>query len=290
VSYLLISIVCSVLVSVLLKLMQRRGIDIAQGITWNYLAASLLCFALLDPPLAALLLAGAPHVELVLLALLLPGIFLALSASVRAAGIVRTDVAQRMSLVLSLLAAFLWFGERVDSLRIIGLVLGVVAIVMLVLRPRSGPASDAGADWTGWALPLLVLMGYASVDVLLKRLSAAGTPFAASLQVAFVAAFVVMLAVQMLRAWRGRIALTGAALASGLLLGTLNFANILFYVKAHRALPENPAVVFSMMNIGVVLLGTLVGMLGFGERLSRLNLLAIPLAIVAIGLIAAGMR
>src|SRR5687768_7765259 len=75
VSYLLISIVCSVLVSVLLKLMQRRGIDIAQGITWNYLAASLLCFALLDPPLAALSRAGAPHVELALLALLLPGIF-----------------------------------------------------------------------------------------------------------------------------------------------------------------------------------------------------------------------
>ena len=288
--YLLISVVCSVLVSVLLKLMQRRGIDIAQGITWNYLAASLLCFALLDPALAALSRAGAPHVELVLLALLLPGIFLALSASVRAAGIVRTDVAQRMSLVLSLLAAFLWFGERVDSLRIIGLVLGVVAIVMLVLRPRHGPANDADAGWTGWALPLLVLMGYASVDVLLKRLSAAGTPFAASLQVAFVAAFVVMLAVQMQRAWRGRIALTGAALASGLLLGTLNFANIMFYVKAHRALPENPAVVFSMMNIGVVLLGTLVGMLGFGERLSRLNLLAIPLAILAISLIAAGMR
>ena len=53
-AYLLISVACSVLVSVLLKLMQRRGIDTAQGITWNYLAASLLCFGLLDPPLAAL--------------------------------------------------------------------------------------------------------------------------------------------------------------------------------------------------------------------------------------------
>ena len=79
-----------------------------------------------------------------------------------------------------------------------------------------------------------------------------------------------------------------AALGAGLLLGTLNFANILFYVKAHRALPDHPAVVFSMMNIGVVVLGTLVGVLGFGERLGRLNLLAIPLAIIAIGLIAAG--
>jgi drug/metabolite transporter (DMT)-like permease len=286
-SYLLVSILCSVLVSVQLKLMQRRGIDTSQAITWNYLAASLLCFLLLDPPLAALVHADAPHLELFLLALLLPGIFLALSASVRAAGIVRTDVAQRMSLVLSLLAAFLWFGERADGLRIAGLVLGVVAIVCLVARPERGTRSD-GAQ--AWALPLLVLVGYASVDVLLKHLSAAGTPFAASLQAAFVAAFGVMLAVQALRVWRGRTTITSQALWSGLLLGALNFANILFYVKAHRALPENPAVVFSMMNIGVVVLGTLVGVFGFGERLSRVNVLAIPLAIVAICLIAFGMR
>lgn len=284
--YLIISVVCSVLVSVLLKLMQRRGVDTSQAITWNYLAASVLCFLLLDPPLAALAHADAPHLELALLALLLPGIFLALSASVRAAGIVRTDVAQRMSLVLSLLAAFLWFGEQPGALRIAGLALGVAAIACLVARPgRDAP----GEGWKAWALPLLVLVGYASVDVLLKHLSAAGTPFAASLQAAFVAAFLVMLAVQVLRAWRTRTAITRQGLWSGLLLGVLNFANILFYVKAHRALPDSPAVVFSMMNIGVVVLGTLVGVFGFGERLNRVNLLAIPLAIVAIGLIAASL-
>ncbi len=286
--YLLSSVVCSVLVSVLLKLMQRRGIDTAQGIAWNYLAASLLCFALLDPPLASLAAAHAPWAALATLALLLPGIFLALSASVRAAGIVRTDIAQRMSLVLSLLAAFLWFGERADAQRLAGLALGLLAIVLLVLRPRA-EAAQAEDRWTGWALPLVVLVGYASVDVLLKHIAAAGTPFAASLQVAFVAAFIVMMAVQRVRRGRGGPALTLPALGTGLLLGQLNFGNILFYVKAHRALPDNPAVVFSTMNIGVVLLGTLAGTLLFRERLSRMNLLAIPLAIVAIALIAAGL-
>ena len=58
--YLLISVACSVLVSVLLKLMQRRGIDTAQGITWNYLAASLLCFGLMDTTMATLRHAGTP--------------------------------------------------------------------------------------------------------------------------------------------------------------------------------------------------------------------------------------
>lgn len=286
--YLLSSVVCSVLVSVLLKLMQRRGIDTAQGIAWNYLAASLLCFTLLDPPLASLAAPHAPWAALALLAVLLPGIFLALSASVRAAGIVRTDIAQRMSLVLSLLAAFLWFGERADAQRLAGLALGLVAIVLLVLRPRATSAEVEGG-WTGWALPLLVMVGYASVDVLLKQIAAAGTPFAASLQVAFVAAFAVMMGMQVVRSLRGGPALTLPALGAGLLLGVLNFGNILFYVKAHRALPDNPAVVFSTMNIGVVVLGTLAGMVLFRERLSRINLLAIPLAILAIALIAAGL-
>ena len=286
--YLLISVACSVLVSVLLKLMQRRGIDTAQGIAWNYLAASLLCFTLLDPPLSALAAPHAPWPALVLLAVLLPGIFLALSASVRAAGIVRTDIAQRMSLVLSLLAAFLWFGEQADAQRLAGLALGLLAIVLLVLRPRAA-STPAENGMSGWALPLLVLVGYASVDVLLKHIAAAGTPFAASLQVAFVAAFIVMMGVQVVRSLHGGPSLTLPALGAGLLLGALNFGNILFYVKAHRALPDNPAVVFSTMNIGVVVLGTLAGTLLFRERLSRVNLLAIPLAIIAIALIATGL-
>jgi len=290
VPYLLSSVVCSVLVSVLLKLMQRRGIDTAQGIAWNYLAASLLCFTLLDPPLASLAAPHAPWRALALLAVLLPGIFLALSASVRAAGIVRTDIAQRMSLVLSLLAAFLWFGERADAQRLAGLAFGLIAIVLLVLRPRTETPTPSGtAGWSGWALPLVVLVGYAGIDVLLKHIAAAGTPFAASLQVAFVAAFVVMMAVQAVRRARGGPMLTLSALGAGLLLGALNFGNILFYVKAHRALPDNPAVVFSTMNIGVVVLGALAGMLLFHERLSRMNLLAIPLAIAAIALIALGL-
>ena len=40
------------------------------------------------------------------------------------------------------------------------------------------------------------------------------------------------------------------------------------------------------MNIGVVVVGTAVGVLAFGEKTSRLNRIAIVLAVLAIGLIA----
>src|SRR3546814_6848946 len=54
---------------------------------------------------------------------------------------------------------------------------------------------------------------------------------------------------------------------AGLALGLLNFGNIYFYIRAHQVFPENPTLVFSAMNIGVISLGTLVGAGLFKEKL-----------------------
>jgi drug/metabolite transporter (DMT)-like permease len=278
--YVLLSVACSVLVSVLLKLAPRRGWDLGQMVTWNYLAAALLCAWLLQPPPAVLRQADAPWGPLLVLAVLLPGLFLVLGASVRLAGIVRTDVAQRLSLLLSLAAAFMFFGERAGTMKLAGLGLGLLAVVGILARP--GPA---GEGRPAWGVLLAVWAGFALVDVMLKQLALAGTPASAALLVAFVLAFAGMAAVQLWRRLRRRIHLAPRHAAAGLLLGLLNFGNIVFYLKAHQALPESPAVVFASMNIGVVVLGSLVGILAFGEHTSRLNRLAIALAVVAIALI-----
>ena len=287
--FLIVSVLFSVLVGVLLKLAQRRGLGMVPVILGNYVAALLLCFATLDPPLGRLREPGTPWLALGLLMVLLPGIFLAMAASVRAAGIARTDVAQRLSLVVSLGAAFLFFGESADAGKLAGLLLGLVAIAGIVSRPREGAAVPGGDARARWLLPLVVLLGYAAVDILLKRIAVAGTPFAASLAIAFSGALLVMLALQAARRVKGSPHRDGVALFAGLLVGACNFANILFYIKAHQALPANPAVVFATMNLGVVVLGTLVGTFAFGEKLSRINWLGIALAVVSVGLIAASL-
>jgi len=284
--FILLSLACSVLVSVLLKLAPRRGWDVAQMVTWNYLAAAMLCAWLLQPPPAALRQADAPWAELLLLAGLLPTLFLVLAASVRHAGIVRTDVAQRLSLLLSLAAAFVLFGEQAGPMKLAGLALGLCAVVGILARPDA----HAAPDRRGWGLLLAVWAGFAVVDVLLKRLAMAGTPAAAALLVAFMLAFAGMLGWQGWRRMRHGVRPGLRHIGAGLLLGLLNFGNIAFYVRAHQALPDSPAVVFATMNIGVVLLGTAVGVLAFGERTSTLNRIAIVLAVVAIGLIALAPR
>lgn len=283
--YVLLSVVCSVLVSVLLKLARRHDVDVGQAIAWNYVVVSVLTALLLQPSLQSLRGPDAPWLTLVGLAVLLPTIFLALAASVRHAGIVRSDAAQRLSLVLPLLAAFLLFGDQLTAGKGAGIALGLLALACMVHRP---PGDVAGVAKGVWRYPLLVFVGFGVIDILFKRVAQAGVPLGASLQAMFALALVVAFAWQWWRRLRDGVAFTWRSALGGALLGLLNFGNILFYLRGHQALPQHPALVFASMNIGVVALGAVVGVLVFRERLSSVNAAGIALALAAIGVLARG--
>lgn len=287
--YLSLAVLCSVLVSVLLKLAARHRLDVAQMVTWNYLVAATLTATLLQPPLDSLRAPHAPWAALLALAVVLPAIFLVLGRAVAVAGIVRSDVAQRLSLVLSLVAAFAFFGQTATAWKLAGLGLGLVAMLAISLRPRSTPVQAQVAAGNGsWRWLLGVWVGFAVVDILLKQVALSGTPSMAALLMCFSLAFVLMLALQLWRHATGRSVLAWRNVGGGALLGLLNGGNILFYVHAHQALPDSPATVFAGMNIGVVVLGAVVGMAAFGEPTTRWNRIGLALAVGAIGLIAWG--
>lgn len=276
--HILVAALCSVLVSVLLKRARRRGIDVGQAIAWNYVATLALTLVVLRPPLAPLQAANAATwVTLGALGLLLPTIFLALAASVRHAGIVRSDAAQRLSLLVPLLAAFTLFGQPARDVQLLGCALGLLALACMVWR-------SGGGDRAHWGWPLTVFAGFGLIDVLFKRVAATGLPLGSALLAVFALALLIAFALPFAR--RSRPTLRSAL--GGLLLGACNFANILFYLRAHRALPDNPALVFASMNLAVVVLGTVTGVALFRERLSRINAAGLLLALAAIALLAWG--
>jgi drug/metabolite transporter (DMT)-like permease len=71
----------------------------------------------------------------------------------------------------------------------------------------------------------------------------------------------------------------------GGLIGIFNFGNILFYLKAHQAFAKNPSTVFAGMNMGVIIIGSLVGLFIFKEKLTKMNFAGLFLALVAVVLI-----
>ena len=279
--HVLLAALCSVLVSVLLKLARRFDVDVGQAVAWNYLAAGALAVLVLQPPLAPLRQADAPWWTLAALGVLLPTVFLALAASVRHAGIVRSDAAQRLSLLIPLLAAFTVFGETPAPLKLAGCALGLLALAGLVWRDGLDAGGHRAAPWR-W--PLVVFLGFGVIDVLFKRVAAGGLPLGSALAAVFALALPFAFALQL--AQRARFTVRSAL--GGLLLGAVNFANILFYLRAHQALPDSPSLVFASMNLGVVALGAVAGVVLFRERLGRINIAGLLLALAAIALLALG--
>ena len=273
---LIASIACSVSVSILLKVARQKQVDVGQAIAVNYLVAVLLAIVLLQPHPASLLNPATPWWILIALGVLLPTIFLAMAAAVRHAGIVLSDAAQRLSLFIPLLASFLLFGEQLAGQKLLGIGLALLALLCLLIRPRQ--ADGQSQNMRSVLMLLAVWVGYGTIDILFKQLSKAGAAFSSSLVVSFSLAGVLILAWLLAR----RTVWNRNSLLAGLLLGLLNFGNIYFYIRAHQTFPENPTLVFSAMNIGVISLGAIVGAGFFKEKLSLVNMAGVVLAIVAI--------
>jgi drug/metabolite transporter (DMT)-like permease len=283
-SYIFISVFCSVIVSILLKLAARRNVDMPQAIAGNYLVSGILCWLLLHPSPGLLVRTPDDPAWRVLIALgfLLPGIFLVLAKSVERVGVVRTDAAQRISLVIPLIAAFTLFGETLTWQKGIGVVLGLIAIFCIVKRQGSAEKPDL-PQRGGWHWPVIVFAGMGVIDILFKRMAQlTDVPYVDVLFATFILAFILMtlyagwLFVNKKASW------SWINMIAALLLGIFNFGNILFYIQAHRHLAQDPALVFSAMNIGVIVVATIAGIWFFRERLERLNKAGLILAVIAV--------
>ena len=278
--FLLLSVCFSVAVSVLLKLARRRQWALAQMVAVNYPVAAALTWLVARPSWANADGFWASWWLFALLGLLLPLVFVVMGRAVQAAGIVRADAAQRVALVIPLLAAFLWFGERLSPWSVAGIVLVFAALACLL--QRDGAAGEGGGRHAALWLAG-VWLGYGVIDVLLKRLSlATAGAFPALLLLVFVLAALLSFAFL----WAQQTRWSRAPVAGGALLGVLNFGNIFCYLQAHAALRENPSVVFAGMNVGVIVLGALVGAGLFHERLRPVNVAGVVLALIAVGCLA----
>lgn len=279
-SFLFLAILCSVIVGVLIKISRAKGIIISQSIAFNYVVATTLCYFLLSPDFKdqtlVQIVAENPSAYLFFaLAILLPTIFLVQAKSLALAGIIRTDAAQRLSLFLPIFAAFAFFGEQLTAYKLTALALAFIALFCLLWKSNEGMESqNNGAVFS----LVMVWIGFGVIDILFKQMAKSGSAFPMTLFISFVGAGCFMFIYLLLKRTQWDL----KSVLVGLLLGVLNFGNILFYIKAHQALKDTPTLVFTGMNLGVIVLGTLVGVFYFKEKIHKLNYLGVVLAIIAI--------
>lgn len=277
--YLTIAVLCSVAVSVLLKVLRQKDIDIRQTIVAGYPVAFLLTWFLLKPEVSGMNTLGSAWGIIIALGVLLPAVFVILGRAIESVGMVATDAAQRLSLIIPIAAAFLLFGEVLTGTRVLGLALGFLALGALVYRPQQTAINKQVTRAPLWLFG--VWTGYGIIDILFKQVAKQGTAFPLTLFVSFGLAGLLLFIYLLIT----RVRWQGNALAAGLLLGALNMGNIYAYVRAHQVLSDSPSIVFTGMNVGVIAVATIIGVGVFKEQLNRINMLGLVLAICCVAVL-----
>lgn len=276
--FLILSIICSVSVGVIFKIAKGYFVNIPQIVAANYLFALALCYFFFSPDLTKVGV-DAPWGIYIPLGFLLPSIFLVLALSIKYMGIVKTDAAQRLSLFIPILAAWLIFGEKFNTLKITAFFIAIPALLLILNKPSENTKNK-------WRYPALVLIGFGLIDILFKQIALyTSLPYTTSLFIVFTLALVTMIVVVSFEIGFKKAKLKYQNLLFGALIGVFNFGNILFYLKAHQSFAENPSTVFAGMNMGVIIIGSLTGIFIFKEKLSKWNYAGLFLALLAIVLI-----
>lgn len=268
--------------SVIIKVGRSKGVNTQQLVLWNYPVAVFLTYILLRPDFSGIVISSLPFQLYIPLGLMLPTMFIVIALSIQYSGIVRTDIAQRVSLVIPLIASFLLFEETLGNRSLLGVVLGFVAVLCSISwRGRQGDGDSKAVLY-----PLLVFAGMGGMDILFKQVTQYNKEvYFVSLFIVFSLAMLFGLLILLYKLYFKDEKLDRKAIFWGLGLGLFNFANIYWYMHAHRLLKDNPSVVFTTMDVGGIIMGAVVGMTFFKERLSFINKVGLVLAVISVLLI-----
>ncbi|MCC9043957.1 DMT family transporter [Myroides sp. M-43] len=204
--------------------------------------------------------------------------------SIRYTGIIKTDIAQRMSLFIPILASIFIFKEDISNLKYLALLIGFLSIGLILKKKDNNEVKNKYS----FLYLILVFFGFGIIDICFKQVALYSTipytttlfyVFGVSLMLSFVFYWIYMIYKKQ------KLNISRQTIIYGGVIGILNFMNIYFYLNAHKAFSSNPTVVFAGMNYGVIFLGTLIGYFYFKEKLSKVNIAGLGLAVLSIGLL-----
>lgn len=280
----LLCILSTTMLFVVFKYFSLYKIENLQAITINYMVASTLGVLLSGETLPT---AEAFHQVWFWGAAIMGGFFIVMfsliALSSQRVGVGITSVANKMSLVIPVLAGVLFFDEGLGGLRLVGVILALVAVI-LSIWPQKNPQFDPKDLY----LPVLIFFGSGALDTFLNYMREYRMQeehfahFSATLF--FVSAFFGMVAIAF-RKLRHRVEFERKSVIAGIALGVPNYFSIYFLLSALNLPGLESTVVFPIVNTGIVLLSTLVALILFGERPSKTNLTGVALAAISIYLI-----
>lgn len=280
--YLLLSIASSSIIFVVFKLFSRFKINTLHAIVVNYFTASTLGLLLYNGEIT---IASVPQQDwffaAVALGFLFILIFNLMALTTQRSGLSVVSVATKMSVVIPILFGILYYKESLGFFKTTGIIIALIAVYLASIKSKEGIAFKK----TDLIFPALVFLGSGAIDTSIKYLegkylSEGELPI--FLTMVFGTAGVIGVLIIVGQILRKRFTFDSKNIIAGICLGVPNYGSMYFLVKALRNDAFDSSTIFTINNVGVVMISTLLGILLFTEKLHLKNWIGIALAVISI--------
>lgn len=271
---LILSILCSAMLSVVMRLSESHIKSRTAMIAVNYLTCVVLGSGMIGPANLFPTHNGMPlTLEIAAVAgLLYMSSLLLMQYNIHRNGIVLPSVVSRVGGLLGpMLLAILLFHESPTPFQMTGATLAIAAILLLTYRKH-----DAAMDSKGALLLLLLVDGIGCS--MAKIYNELGSGELSDHFVVFAFGFALLFTLLLLLCRRERPGL--AEIGFGVLIGIPNFIGSRFTLVALKSLPA--VIVYPSRSVGSLVLVTIIGLFCFHEKLSRKQLVAIATILVSL--------
>jgi drug/metabolite transporter (DMT)-like permease len=282
--YLLLSIFFNAILFVIIKSFAKFNINALQALVVNYLTAFLVgLFFLNNQEIDSQILQKNWIFGSIILGFIFIGTFYSTTIASQRNGLSTASVASKMSIVIPILSGVLLFQEVLNSIKIGGIFLALIA-VYFTSKKEKGEIQASG----NLLYPALVFVGAGTIDASLKYLQSHFVPeneVGIFSTLTFLCAFLVGLCIISFQILVNKTKIYGRNILGGIVLGIPNFFSLYYLIKMLETKAFQSATLFTIHNIAIVILTSIVGVLFFKENLNKRNIFGILLALLAIFLV-----
>lgn len=282
-----LGIIFFVIILILFKLFERYKVDNIQAILVNYVVASTLglCTSGFDHPFQEIVDSEWKWFS-VLIGIFFIVVFNFLATGAQKVGIAISTVANKMSVIIPVIFAFIVFKDTISVLKISGIVLALGGVYL-----TSTAGKKLSFDKKYLWLIIIIFVGQGIADVIFNYAQKFYVEKAEAqifISTMFMAACLTGLFMVIPRYIKKTSTFEWKNVFWGIGLGVPNFLTVYFFFRSLESDFLEASQVYPILNMGVIVLSALAGYLFFKERLSLMNWLGIALSIVAIACISFG--
>lgn len=283
--YLLLSIAASSFIFVVFKLFARYKINTFHAIVVNYIVACTSGLSLYKGSTSTLHIPDQDwFIGAMSLGILFIVVFNLMALTTQRSGLSVVSVATKMSVVIPILFGVIYYKESLGVFKTSGIIIALIAVYLASVKSNEGlPLKKSNL-----LLPILVFLGSGLIDTSLKFMEGRYVAeddvpiFSATI---FGAAAILGILSILFRVLTKKFSFELKNILAGICLGVPNYFSIFFLVKALRDDTFDSSTLFTINNVAIVMVSTIIGILLFNERLLTKNWIGIALAVISIILV-----